>query len=362
MDKHKENSQIPVNTRIIGTPSGIYVLYLEDYVHTFVKKLLEEIRNKDNLYNCTDEIFFYGNRFEEDKQIILVVSGALDVNSVKNKKEKYFSEISLLGIAKASLNKDLGIRIELDLNSDVNVILDDFYIYYDQNEEMQNYLIEWNLKHQTAFTNIMNVKESLNKDIDLISDSNEINSKCSGVIQNDKDEMKVGSIWNTMNVLSLGFVICVTVYGIVSINNYQKMQGIKENVDYCMSVISDNMYLEKESLEIQNYETECVSVSETGDTIETIEKKETIEEDIILEENTSIIEDMNENSSIDIQETEPVLNQTTIPQYYIIRKGDTLRNICIEIYGDYSKVNEVCKYNNIDNPDDILYGQRLLLP
>lgn len=31
-------ASIPVNTRTIGAPEGIYILYLEDYVHTFIKK------------------------------------------------------------------------------------------------------------------------------------------------------------------------------------------------------------------------------------------------------------------------------------------------------------------------------------
>lgn len=47
MDKQTDirtNTQnmIPVNTRTIGTPEGIYILYLEDYVHTFLKKILSD--------------------------------------------------------------------------------------------------------------------------------------------------------------------------------------------------------------------------------------------------------------------------------------------------------------------------------
>ena len=34
---------IPVNTRTIGAPEGIYILYLEDYVHTFIRKVLSNL-------------------------------------------------------------------------------------------------------------------------------------------------------------------------------------------------------------------------------------------------------------------------------------------------------------------------------
>lgn len=59
---------------------------------------------------------------------------------------------------------------------------------------------------------------------------------------------------------------------------------------------------------------------------------------------------------------QPVQEQTPIPQYYVVRKGDTLRTICYDIYGDYSRVDEICRWNNIDDPNNILYGQKLLLP
>ena len=32
-------AQIPVNTRAVGDPKGDYLLYLEDYVHTFIRKV-----------------------------------------------------------------------------------------------------------------------------------------------------------------------------------------------------------------------------------------------------------------------------------------------------------------------------------
>ncbi|MDE7479576.1 MAG: LysM peptidoglycan-binding domain-containing protein, partial [Lachnospiraceae bacterium] len=64
------------------------------------------------------------------------------------------------------------------------------------------------------------------------------------------------------------------------------------------------------------------------------------------------------------EETEPAQDmvQAATPQYYVVRKGDTLRTICYDVYGDYSRVDEVCRWNNIEDPNNILYGQKLLLP
>ena len=47
---------------------------------------------------------------------------------------------------------------------------------------------------------------------------------------------------------------------------------------------------------------------------------------------------------------------------YIIKKGDTLREISLEKYGSIRYVEAICQLNNISNPDNIQMGQKILLP
>lgn len=47
---------------------------------------------------------------------------------------------------------------------------------------------------------------------------------------------------------------------------------------------------------------------------------------------------------------------------YVICKGDTLIGISMSRYGTLQKVEEICKLNRIDNPDNIQIGQKILLP
>ncbi len=51
-----------------------------------------------------------------------------------------------------------------------------------------------------------------------------------------------------------------------------------------------------------------------------------------------------------------------VAEYYQIEKGDTLCKISIKLYGDVSKVNEICEINKIDELYNIKYGQNRLLP
>lgn len=50
------------------------------------------------------------------------------------------------------------------------------------------------------------------------------------------------------------------------------------------------------------------------------------------------------------------------PVSYTVKKGDTLIGICLARYGSDARVAEICSLNNINNPDDIKVGEKILLP
>lgn len=55
-------------------------------------------------------------------------------------------------------------------------------------------------------------------------------------------------------------------------------------------------------------------------------------------------------------------NVAPTPVYYTVKRGDTLMEICIEQYGSVRRMKEVCALNDIDNPDNIKIGEKILLP
>jgi len=66
----------------------------------------------------------------------------------------------------------------------------------------------------------------------------------------------------------------------------------------------------------------------------------------------------------DVQEIVPTTEVATVaePLSYTIKEGDTLIAISLRQYGSDMKVQEICSLNQIDNPDDIKVGQKILLP
>lgn len=51
-----------------------------------------------------------------------------------------------------------------------------------------------------------------------------------------------------------------------------------------------------------------------------------------------------------------------VGRYYEVERGDTLYLISKKIYGDTSHVKKICELNQITNPDNIRYGQKIILP
>lgn len=51
-----------------------------------------------------------------------------------------------------------------------------------------------------------------------------------------------------------------------------------------------------------------------------------------------------------------------VTRYYEVERGDTLYTISKKIYGDTSYVHKICELNSINDPDNIHYGQKIILP
>ena len=357
-----QTTNIPVNTRTVGDAKniseGIYVLYLEDYVHTFIKKLIYE-QEPDTIAGTS--VNLYGSSFERASQSIIVISGA---TTSEQTGKNYFSADTPLCTALVCLNKDRGVRLEISIRG-TKVILDDFYIYYDQNEEMQNYLIEWNHERHEQQLRKTTAKGGSRVPTDNAARLGRIAQAY------NRESARVSLVWGAMNVLSLSLVVCVIAYGIISLNSYGKMKSMQESIDYCMTFVSENI---EKNLDYKPEKSSVGSFEQYIGTVETVNQtqEQSTEEYTEISVDTPVgtsteepttppaIETSVAQEPADLQPT-PAVNPA-VPQYYVVQRGDTLRSICLNTYGDYSRMQEICELNGLDNPDSILSGQKLLLP
>ena len=56
------------------------------------------------------------------------------------------------------------------------------------------------------------------------------------------------------------------------------------------------------------------------------------------------------------------LKSKTGPQDYTVQPGDNLSKISKHFYGDANKYPVIAKANNLDDPDKIKVGQKLVIP
>ena len=80
------------------------------------------------------------------------------------------------------------------------------------------------------------------------------------------------------------------------------------------------------------------------------------------EEDEEIVIDVMEDdvkAELEEQVVEAVEDTT---EAYIVQKGDTLESICINRYGDNTRIREICELNELSDGNLIYIGQKILLP
>lgn len=363
--------EIPVNTRVIGEPKGEEVFYFEDYVYTFMKRILGECRRQD----C--EVAFYGTRTYRNGVEVYIISGAIHIQKDQPTQD-YFAAHTLLGKGWIERGVENDVCVNLITQDKKKLQKENFYIYYAQNEEMQNYMVGWNQEHHGTKNRVEN------------NDS----VRYTRMVQNyNKEEVKISFLWNVMNVLGLSFIVCVMVYAIISMNQYYKMKDMEENLAYVISVMSDSVHMQADNLE-NSLKEETFSVEESWQ--EVLEQEDERQVAISAEESTQeerTVVDVVQNDKEDLvieekevqeteelqtyvqvfgdQETQQIMEdvgqvedttQVLETRQYIVQDGDTLRSIAYAHYGNYDMVDLICIENDITDPNDILSGQKLLLP
>lgn len=114
------------------------------------------------------------------------------------------------------------------------------------------------------------------------------------------------------------------------------------------------------------------STSETGEMETAVETKEKAEETFGAESQTEQSENQadtvrgqennGQEAMVDEDEEGVEALSRNVARYYEVERGDTLYMISQKIYGDTAHVKKICEMNEITDPDDIRYGQKIILP
>lgn len=374
-EKEKQKSEgnesffrIPNNIRQIGEVGGTQKIYIEDYAYTYLCRISSE-----NLSKGIGAVLLGQANWKEGISYLFVKSAVslpdMEVseehleftqeiwNHVYEKNKEYFPDQEIVGwflsIPGCSMElHQIICQTHLDHFGGSDKILfvmeplekeeafyryeegkmsrqTGFYVYYEKNEPMHNFLIAQN--------------EKLEKKTEEVDDSAVHNFRKKVEKNISQDRSKPG--FPVMKTAAICAAVAVLAVGVLYLNDYQKMQSARE-------VIAG---IDQEKQETTPEETVPVNGSVSGEDAEEEEKD-------AGEENT---EDAGEKEGADMQnenDQESAQADTEVHPSYTIQQGDTITKISIKTYGNTKKVREICELNNISVNDLIYPGQKILLP
>ena len=352
--------QIPVNIRQIGESKGPQKIYMEDYAYTFLRKISRQEKEGKIAILLGEHHWLQGTTY-------LFIKSALQIKEMEVSLEhlnfndkiwgqvheisnKYFPNQEILGWFLSipgfpmQLN-DLLIKTHLDYfagNEKTLFVVEPgewdeaffiyengqmnrqsgYYIYYEKNEPMQNYMIE--------VSQNKSIEETEN-----IPDRAVVNFR--KTIKNNQEEEKTEKRnW------SMGAYVALAVMA-VGVAAYSRS-------DHLQRLVHTALESEKES---------------DGDIISAFEQDDNpFLTPTVQPTDTPLNDAKQENLMADLLEKDPDDQQAdgSTLQEYIIKKGDTLTSISVANYGTAEMIEEICRINNISKEDVIFAGQKIVLP
>lgn len=346
----------PKSVRQIGEIPGRGRIYMEDYVIRFVKRLAEQSHGMEKA------AVLLGTSLICDGEKIYQISGVVEIHNfagrggpkftdedwdyIYSEMKENFTDLEIVGWFYScqgfSVNQAGQLlqmhKLNFEKRDKVLYLYDEtdgedsfflyrsgqlekqkgYYIYYEKNPEMQNYMI--NTRRENGVTPSEVVEDRAAKDF-----RSAVREKMEYKEQHQSSKFAY--------ITSALLVLIVLVIGITTVNNFDKMKSVQTS-------------LENLSKSMENGQTE-----EDTKTTTAAEAKEGAKE-------VSGTVKKSEEAKVS-KEGE---SQLTDKDYYVVQKGETLAGISKKLYGDTSHVKAICKMNGLSDGNLIYIGQKLLLP
>ena len=408
-EEKEHGIKLPKNIRQIGNPSGDWKIYMEDYVYTYLHPTLEKEKQ-------AKKVCILLGKAERDEKNYIFISGAIAVEPFKEvsalpqfteevweyiyqQMKEYFGDLDIVGWSIETSFWPLHLVSEFEnihrryfegcekvmllnngeemeekfyrLQNGNLVGWGGYYIYYEKNEPMQNFMVQQYQKSPTE-------EEKISASAGAISNYR-------ALIKEKQDKTQQKSEHSILCAAGVLTAMAVCVIGISTINNYEKMSNMQDAIQ----VLSHSVETETPegmvgtgTVTVENIESDIEPLTKAEDSMgqnaqganvaNSNQQQETIpeaQEQSVSQEQPSL--DANNQQAATVTDaTTPVENQPVLTEsetyllqgYYIVQKGDSLALISQKIYQNVNKVPEICAKNGIADENTIYEGQKLLLP
>jgi hypothetical protein len=395
----------PNKLKQIGQPEN-KKLYIEDYVYTYLYQITAANEEKEVM------AILLGNIENDDEETNVYAEGAIEIkyhlvdqngitfteetwSDIYENIKKYFDGKRIVGwfisrpgysaalneiIYKAHSNNFSGMgqallivdKIEKEevYYSYENGNLKQqagYYIYYERNDAMQDYMIETRVTKNPEFEEYERVIDSYRK-----------------IETTKKEEHYQKKIVGLLYATSTALAVVVLVIGIVMLNNYDKMKQMEKAMD----VINNNITSQsnpdssevfnpndneddEDDIDADNSDPTGNKGDSTDDpnedepdviTTTTVKQEEPVVTTPTVEEPVVTTPTVEEPVVTPTKEPEPIEVVKPVYKEYRVKNGDTLVSILMAYYNNINNLEKVEEINNITNRDIIYEGEIILLP
>ncbi len=414
----KQEAKLPRNIRQIGNPEKDFRIYMEDYVYTYL--------HPAQLYGCEIGVFprmliLVGEIEHFSNRSCAFISGAVQVENerfpeevpelndaawrrVKKEMQQFFDKCQIVGWVLDIPGNALEITPEIEdmhrtnfLNNFQFFFLMDskereeafytwkegrltrkegYFIYYEKNPQMQEYMISRRQEHFGEHPPIEDVDDEAARTYRAMMMERKENSfkRHSRIFSYAISSLMVVALCS-VTVLLIGYIRrmdhmeeTLTVMSVAMESTEQ--ERVSQPGEVAVETISSNIVpAEDIQGEVQQDpedimaegQPENVLPEPSGSALAGEQQPENQEEP-----NVSATEKpKDETESSYEEETPPVLTEAQVclqQGYYIVKAGDSLEKVCFKIYGNYDKLEEICRLNGIENQNTIFAGQKITLP
>lgn len=380
---------LPKNIRQMGTPGEKQKVYVEDYVHTYLHTFLKEKYKDDTLRAA----LLLGEFVKQDGTTYAFIKGAFSCD-FSQLHENISAELSLavathfpdwevMGWYVSALGEERYIQSEIKhsyagegeavprylifedlLERETDVFaweqgdlhkLTGYYIYYERNPQMQEFLIKEKGGRPQEEPAFRPEKPAVTTPVEV---KPEVKKTARKEVKKDtqKERTRERKPQRIVYAACAAVLVLLAAMGVSQIGNYQNLQQLQEVISDRFLPVEEQTPAEEETpAEEQTPKEEQVSTEEQTPEEESVPSEESKAE--------GEFEPQEETVSAKQESVSPeVAEEETAPQYYTVKKGDSLYSISRTVYENEDMVDEICEVNGLTNIHLIYEGQNLKLP
>ena len=402
------------SVRPMGDTDCDYVIYLEDYVYTYIY----QYANTD--LSCEHSAALIGEYYPESREMIICGIMPIDkdrlstvdewineeaIEALQEEKESYFQGAKILGWlhmqpgygTMLTMKEVKAHREVFDREGTLLLLVDPinkiesfyvyeddtlkeqsgYYMYYDKNPCMQQYMLDKpfiSVEKEETEDNVVNQFREIGKlrkkeyehkkkmNLTVVAASIALLAVSAVILKINDQNDKINGIQAKLAQMASKDVASGQEVPILGEDNAQFVFNPEGAIDVATPDVTIIDNTNEEANVPQEEATSSKEVEEVAQ--EELNEEIPVATEEEVEEVASDVEEVEEVSSTDTEEQQVVEEKPSEEEYitYIVQEGDSLRKISFDHYQTELRTKEIIALNEIENGDDIHVGQKLKLP